>query len=104
MCTQLFSALSETLHSQLKQTTSEKHEMTEEAERLIRTIRQMESSLTDEKPNPNYDIDDGLDVTFPLTRCLKELKEKYVAVSKLHRERFEQVRSEYCDPPTMPYH
>ena len=75
--------------------------MTEEAERLIRTIRQMESSLTDEKPNPNYDIDDGLEVTFPLTRCLKELKEKYATVSKLHRERFEQVRSKYCDPATI---
>ncbi|KAF1973844.1 protein regulator of cytokinesis 1 [Bimuria novae-zelandiae CBS 107.79] len=89
---ELFSALSETLHSQLKQTTNEKHEMTEEAERLIRTIRQMETSLTDEKPNPNYAIDDGLEVTYPLTRCLKELKEKYGTVSKLHRERFEQVR------------
>jgi protein regulator of cytokinesis 1 len=93
MRAQLFSALSETLHTQLKQTTNEKHEMTEEAERLIRTIRQMEASLTDEKPNPNYDIEDGLEVTYPLTRCLKELKEKYTAVSKLHRERFEQVRS-----------
>lgn len=71
--------------------------MTEEAERLIRTIRQMEASLSDDKPNPNYDIDDGLEVTFPLTRCLKELKEKYATVSKLHRERFEQVRSMHCD-------
>lgn len=71
--------------------------MTEEAERLIRTIRQMEASLSDDKPNPNYDIDDGLEVTFPLTRCLKELKEKHATVSKLHRERFEQVRSMYCD-------
>ncbi|KAF2438319.1 protein regulator of cytokinesis 1 [Karstenula rhodostoma CBS 690.94] len=89
---ELFSALSETLHSQLKQTTNEKHEMTEEAERLISTIRQMEASLDDNKPNPNYDVEDDLEVTYPLTRCLKELKEKYSSVSKLHRERFEQVR------------
>lgn len=67
--------------------------MTEEAERLIRTIRQMEASLQDNKPNPNYDAEDGLEVTYPLSRCLKELKEKYSTVSKLHRERFEQVRS-----------
>ena len=90
---QLFSALSDTLHSQLKQTTNEKHEMTEEAQRLIKTIRQMQSSLDDNKPNPNYEVDDGLGVTYPLTRCLKELKERYSTVSKLHRERFEQVRS-----------
>jgi protein regulator of cytokinesis 1 len=67
--------------------------MTEEAERLIRTIRQMEAALDDTKPNPNYEPDDGLGVSYPLTRCLKELKEKYSTVSKLHRERFEQVRS-----------
>jgi len=67
--------------------------MTEDAHRLIKTIRQMESSLDDNKRNSNYDRDDGLEVTYPLTRCLKELKEKYNTVSKLHRERFEQVRS-----------
>ena len=73
--------------------------MTEEAERLITTIRQMQAALTDDKPNPNYGPDDGLEVTYPLTRCLKELKEKYGAVSKLHRERFEQVRSKSHMPP-----
>lgn len=67
--------------------------MTEEAERLIRTIRQMKAALDDNKPNPNYERDDGLELTYPLTRCLKELKEKHSSVSKLHRERFEQVRS-----------
>ncbi|KAJ4290307.1 Microtubule bundling protein [Kalmusia sp. IMI 367209] len=89
---ELFSALSDTLHSQLKQTTNEKHEMTEEAHRLIKTIRQMQASLDDNKPNPNYEVEDGLEVAYPLTRCLKELKERYSTVSKLHRERFEQVR------------
>ncbi|KAF2264781.1 hypothetical protein CC78DRAFT_463026 [Lojkania enalia] len=90
---ELFSALSETLHNQLRQVTNEKHEITEEAHRLIKTIRQMEASLDDNKPNPAYEIDDGdMKVTFPLTRCLQSLKEKYNTVSKLHQERFEQVR------------
>ena len=51
----MFSALSETLHSQLRQVTNEKHEMTEEAHSLLKTIRQMEASLEDNKPNPNYE-------------------------------------------------
>lgn len=66
--------------------------MTEEAHRLMKTIKQMEASLEDNKPNPNYDNLDDTPVTYPLTRCLQGLKEKYNAVSKLHRERFEQVR------------
>ncbi|KAF2031199.1 hypothetical protein EK21DRAFT_63873 [Setomelanomma holmii] len=89
---ELFSALSETLHNQLRQVTNEKHEMTEEVHRLIKTIKQMQASLEDNKPNPNYDDHDDAPITYPLTRCLQGLKEKYNAVSKLHRERFEQVR------------
>jgi len=91
-CLQLFSALSETLHNQLRQVTTEKHEMTEEAQRLIQTIKMMEASLEDNKPNPNYDDHESATITYPLTRCLASLKEKYNAVSKQHRERFEQVR------------
>jgi protein regulator of cytokinesis 1 len=68
--------------------------MVEEAQHLIKTIRQMEMSLDDEKANGQYDLDDGdLPVTFPLNRCIAFLKEKYAAISKLHRERFEQVKS-----------
>ncbi|XP_014551944.1 hypothetical protein COCVIDRAFT_41812 [Bipolaris victoriae FI3] len=90
---ELFSALSETLHSQLRQVTNEKHEMTEEAHRLLKTIRQMEASLDDSRPNPNYDDHDDDDaITFPLTRCLQSLKERYNSVSRRHQERFEQVR------------
>jgi protein regulator of cytokinesis 1 len=66
--------------------------MTEEAHRLMKTIKQMEASLEDNKPNPNYDNHDDTPVTYPLTRCVQSLKEKYNAISKLHRERFEQVR------------
>ncbi|PVH94158.1 hypothetical protein DM02DRAFT_540054 [Periconia macrospinosa] len=89
---ELFSALSETLHNHLKQVTSEKHEMTEEAHRLMKNIKQMEASLDDNKRNPNYEDHDDFEVTYPLTRCIKELKEKHAHISKLHRERFEQVR------------
>ncbi|RAR01690.1 protein regulator of cytokinesis 1 [Stemphylium lycopersici] len=89
---ELFSALSETLHNQLRHVTNEKHEMTEEAHRLLKTIRQMEASLDDTKPNPNYEDHDDKAITFPLTRCLQTLKERYNTVSKRHSERFEQVR------------
>ncbi|RMZ71348.1 Microtubule associated (Ase1) [Pyrenophora seminiperda CCB06] len=89
---ELFSALSETLHNQLRQVTNEKHEMTEEAHRLLKTIRQMEASLDDDKPNPNYEQHNDDDITFPLTRCLQGLKERYNTISKRHQERFEQVR------------
>ncbi|KAF2200372.1 hypothetical protein GQ43DRAFT_374023 [Delitschia confertaspora ATCC 74209] len=88
---ELFSALSETLHNQLKLVTNEKHNLSEQARNLIVAIRQMEASLEDHKPSPNYEVDDR-DITYPLNRCVQSLKEKYNAVSKLHRERFEQVR------------
>lgn len=73
---------------------SEKDEMVAEAEHLINTIKQMEASLDDEKANGQYDLDDrDLRVTFPLNRCIVTLKEKYSTISRLHRERFEQVKS-----------
>ncbi|RVX74182.1 hypothetical protein B0A52_02014 [Exophiala mesophila] len=90
--TELFAALSETLHNQLRLVNSEKNEMTEEAQNIIKTIKQMESSLDDEK-DAGYDLDtNGLRVTYPLIDCLRDLKEKYNVVSRLHRERFEQVK------------
>ena len=61
---------------------------------MIKTIRQMEASLDDTKQRNDYELEDeNLKVTFPLLRCLKSLKEKHNTVSKLHRERFEQVKS-----------
>jgi len=53
----------------------------------------MEASLEDRKPN-SYEVDDR-DITYPLNRCLQGLKEKHAVIAKLHRERFEQVRSMY---------
>ncbi|KAF2453174.1 microtubule associated protein-domain-containing protein [Lineolata rhizophorae] len=90
---ELFSALSETLHNQLRAVTTEKHELTEEANRLIKTIKQMEASLDGTKQSDAYSLgDDELKVTIPLLRCIQTLREKYNIVSKLHRERFEQIK------------
>ena len=74
---------------------SEKNEMTEEAQHLITAIQQMEGSLVDERANGQYYLDqDELRVSYPLNRCLMSLREKHGAMSKMHRERFEQVKSE----------
>ncbi|KAF2138801.1 uncharacterized protein K452DRAFT_300870 [Aplosporella prunicola CBS 121167] len=90
---ELFSALSATLHNQLKLVTSEKHELTEEAHRLIKTIKQLESSLRGPSRRDSYDAESSdLQITFPLTSCLQALKEKHRSISKIHRERFEQIR------------
>lgn len=71
----------------------EKSELTEEAHRIIKTIKQMEASLEDHKSNDTYQLDEkDLKVTVPLTRCLQGLKEKYNDIAKIHRERFEQVK------------
>ncbi len=56
----------------------------------------MEASLEDQATNDAYRLDDKeLKITVPLTRCLQGLKEKHNAVAKIHRERFEQVKSKY---------
>lgn len=90
---QLFAALSDTLHNHLRQVNAEKTRLTEEAQKIITTIQQMEASLDDEGQNGGYDLGTtGLGVTYPLGQCLRDLKEKYNAVSRLHRERFEQVK------------
>jgi protein regulator of cytokinesis 1 len=91
----LFAALSETLHNQVRLVTTEKDDMTEEAKRIITAIKQMEASLDDTKTRNSHDVDDDdLKITFPLTRCLQGLKDKHLQISKLHKERFEQVKSE----------
>lgn len=74
--------------------------MIEEAQRVITIIRQMECSLDDSKPRRDYQSegDDELKITYPLTRCLQFLKERHAQISRLHRERYEQVKSEAPDP------
>lgn len=55
----------------------------------------MEVSLEDKKPGNTYQLDDtDLKIMVPLTRCLQGLKEKHNSVAKVHRERFEHVKSE----------
>src|ERR1700761_5866448 len=67
--------------------------MTEDASNLITTIKQMQTSLDGPTNDRGYHSDDAdLKVSYPLTRCLKSLKEKHDQISKLHRERFEQVK------------
>jgi protein regulator of cytokinesis 1 len=47
----------------------------------------------------NAEYDSGqLTVTYPLKPCLQGLKEIHKSVSKLHRERYEQVKSTCCTP------
>ena len=55
----------------------------------------MQASLEDRATNVQYQHDDNeLMITVPLLRCLQTLKEKHNTVAKVHRERFEQVKSE----------
>ncbi|KAL7626346.1 Microtubule bundling protein [Parahypoxylon ruwenzoriense] len=89
---ELFEALSDTLNNHVKQVTVEKKDMVEEAERMITLIRQMEASLDGSRKHSYHGDDDNLQITYPLTRCLTALKEKHAQISKLHRERFEQVK------------
>nr|POF14318.1 anaphase spindle elongation protein 1 [Quercus suber] len=80
--------------SELNLVAKEKHELTEEAQRLIKTIRQMGRSLDDSRPDDDDDEaqNDGLKITFPLLDCIQALKEKHRTIGKLHRERYEQVK------------
>lgn len=77
--------------------TAEKKKMLDEANNTITLIRQMEASLesnhSHSKSQRGRRSDDDLRITFPLTRCLVVLKEKHGQISRLHRERWEQVKS-----------
>ncbi|KAK2736999.1 microtubule associated protein [Colletotrichum kahawae] len=84
----LFEALSKALTDQVRLVTTEKEEMIEEAGRMINNIRQMEASISGRRDRDGDDIK----ITYPLVRCLKSLKEKHVQISRLHKERFAQVK------------
>lgn len=93
---QLFAALSETLNNQVRIVAAEKNDMTDEAQRIITTVQQMEASLDDNKAHYQYEAEDpDLKITFPLSRCLQNLKEKHLHVSRIHKERFDQVKSKF---------
>ncbi|KAK2604534.1 hypothetical protein N8I77_007455 [Diaporthe amygdali] len=90
---ELFAALSETLNNQVRLVTQEKKQIISEAQNMITTIRQMEASLEDPKPRGgSQGQDDGLEISYPLTRCIQALKEKHAQVSRVHKERFAQVK------------
>ncbi len=93
---QLFAALSDALNSQVRLVASEKQDMIEEAQKVITTIRQMETAIDDTQRRRSDD--DELQITYPLTRCLQYLKEKLNQISRLHKERFEQVKSKLAVP------
>lgn len=50
----------------------------------------MERAIDDTKSDDDYETEQ--EVTYPLLACIQNLKERHHTVSKLHRERFEQVR------------
>lgn len=63
----------------------------------------MEASLDDRATNDQYQHEDNdLKVTVPLMRCLQTLKEKHNTVAKIHRERYEQVKSESYSEVSRP--
>jgi protein regulator of cytokinesis 1 len=90
---ELFSVLADTLTGHVRKVTSEKDEMIAQAQNIITTIRQMEASLDeDDHDHTSRPDSDELRVTLPLSRCLQTLKEKHSQVSRLYRERYEQVK------------
>ncbi|RDA87278.1 hypothetical protein CP532_1346 [Ophiocordyceps camponoti-leonardi (nom. inval.)] len=94
----LFSAIVDALDNRLRLASSEKKQMVDQAKNTIALIRQMELSLHGPNatammgPDDDDDDDDDLQVTYPLTRCLQMLRDKHAHVSRLHRERFEQIK------------
>jgi protein regulator of cytokinesis 1 len=71
--------------------------MTEEAQRIITTIKQMDVSINGPKEHEYEAEDEDLRISTPLIHCLQVLKEKHLQISKIHKERFEQVKSK-CNP------
>jgi hypothetical protein len=56
----------------------------------------METSLNDpDQYEKAYSTSSGLQVTAPLLQCVERLKEKLASISKLHKERFEEVKSRF---------
>ena len=63
---------------------------------MIKSIRQMEAALVDDKPQRDSDYQDSdLSITLPLRDCIGSVKDKHNTVSRIHRERYEQIKSVY---------
>ncbi|KAG6005765.1 hypothetical protein E4U21_007716 [Claviceps maximensis] len=91
---ELFTALSEALNNQVRLVSSEKKELIDEAKKIITTIRQMEASLegSQQKRRSDQQDDEDFKITYPLKRCLQGFREKHTQISRLHKERFDQVK------------
>ncbi|KAG6310564.1 hypothetical protein E4U44_005394 [Claviceps purpurea] len=90
---ELFAALSQALSSQVRLVSTERKELIDEAKKMMTSIRQMEASLEGlPQRRGEYEEDDELKITYPLKRCLQGLREKHGQVSRVHKERFEQVK------------
>lgn len=72
--------------------------MLDEAQNILKAIKQMEGSLDDSTRNSLCSPEDpDLRITYPLAKCVGVLKEKYNIIYQIHQERFEQVKSEYTN-------
>lgn len=90
---ELFAALSEALNNQVRLVAQEKKQIISEAQDMITTIRQMEASMEDpRRRGSSHSHDDGLEISYPLNRCLQALKDKHAQVSRARKERFAQVK------------
>lgn len=84
------------MSSQVRLVSTERKELIDEAKKMMTSIRQMEASLEGlPQRRGEYEEDDELKITYPLKRCLQGLREKHGQVSRLHKERFEQVKSRF---------
>ena len=67
--------------------------MIDEGQNIIETIKQIEKSLDDPKVRLSYAAqDEELEVTYPLTESLQALRSKQRTVTRLHQERYEQIK------------
>lgn len=83
----------------------EKAGLEEEAQQVITSIQQLSASLEDE-PRDKAAYSKDLKITYPLRDCIDTLRERLGAVQRLHKERFEQVKSTFCHncPPPHSTH
>ncbi|PHH67917.1 hypothetical protein CDD80_412 [Ophiocordyceps camponoti-rufipedis] len=86
---ELFTAMMDALEDRIRSVAAEKRDMVEQVKLTMAAIRQMEASLEGSRPASR---DDELAISFPLSRCLQLVREKHAHVSRLHRERFEQIK------------
>lgn len=60
----------------------------------------METALDDIEPHEDA-IETDLNVTYPLLPCIQSLKNKHHQLTKIHRERYDQVKSALHPPISL---